>query len=177
RCRRRSGSSPRSLCPLLRQPGRRKRRPGGPRHSPLALRALALARGSFPLHGLGGRVLPRHPAEQCALDPGRVLRDAGERDRVLEHLLVRLEVPLDCISRRNSSCTATASSTGLPTTRSVSTEVDAWLIEQPAPSYETSSTTPSATLTRNVTSSPQVGFTWWTSASYGSRRPRRCGCL
>jgi hypothetical protein len=46
---------------------------------------------SFPLHGLGRRVLPRHPAEQRALDPGRVLRDAGERDRVLEHLLVRLD--------------------------------------------------------------------------------------
>jgi hypothetical protein len=85
--------------------------------------------------------------------------------------------PLDCISRRNSSCTATAAPTGLPTTRSVSTDVDAWLIEQPAPSYETSSTTPPATFTRSVTSSPQVGFTWCTSASYGSRRPRPCGCL
>src|ERR1700678_3828859 len=42
------------------------------------------------LHGLRGRVLPCHPAEQGALDPGRILRDADERHRVLEHALLRL---------------------------------------------------------------------------------------
>src|SRR3954465_3321544 len=31
--------------------------------------------------------------------------------------------------------------------------------------------------TRRVTSSPQVGFTWCTSASNGSRSPRPCGFL
>ena len=57
------------------------------------------------------------------------------------------------------------------------TDVDAWLIEQPCPSYDTSSTTPSTTFTRTVTSSPQVGLTWCTSASNGSRSPARCGRL
>ena len=37
----------------------------------------------------GGRVLPGHPAEQGALDPGRVLGHARERHRVLKHVLVR----------------------------------------------------------------------------------------
>ena len=55
------------------------------------------------------------------------------------------------------------------------TEALAWLIEQPSASYDTSATTgsPPASfrLTRSVTSSPQVGLTWCTSASNGSRRP------
>ena len=38
-------------------------------------------------------------------------------------------------------------------------------------------TMPSATCTRRVTSSPQVGLTWWTSASKGSRRPWWWGFL
>ena len=59
-------------------------------------------------------------------------------------------------------------------TRSVITEVEACEIEQPTPSYDTSLTTPSATCRRSVTSSPQLGFTWCTSASYGSRRPLWC---
>ena len=58
---------------------------------------------------------------------------------------------------------------------------DANLIEQPMASYETSSTTASlpapVTCTRRVTSSPQVGLTWCTSASNGSRRPARTGRL
>jgi hypothetical protein len=56
-------------------------------------------------------------------------------------------------------------------TRSLITEAEAWLIEHPMLSYETSSTTPPATRTRKVTSSPQVGLTWRTCASYGSRSP------
>jgi hypothetical protein len=79
-------------------------------------------------------VLPRHPAQQRALHARRVPRDAGERDAVLEHVLVRLHVPRLCMSSRKSSCLLIASSTVLPMTRSVITDVDAWLIEQPAPS-------------------------------------------
>ena len=64
---------------------------------------------------------------------------------------------------------------------SIITEADAWEIEQPSASYDTSSTTrpsgPSQTCTRSVTSSPQVGFTWCTSASKGSRSPACWGCL
>src|SRR5262249_12909976 len=48
--------------------------------------------------------------------------------------------PLPCISVRNSSWIAIASSTGLPITRSVITEAAAWEIEQPSASYDTSST-------------------------------------
>src|SRR5712692_1003657 len=39
------------------------------------------------------RVLPRHPAEQGALDPGRELGHADEGDRVAKDALVRLAVP------------------------------------------------------------------------------------
>ena len=85
--------------------------------------------------------------------------------------------PRDCISSRNFCCSASASSTGLPTTSSLITDVDAWLIEQPSPSQPSSAIAPSATRTRSVTSSPQVGLTWCTSASNGSSRPRCCGCL
>src|SRR4051794_3900107 len=85
--------------------------------------------------------------------------------------------PLPCIRVTKSAWIAIASSTGLPITRSVSTEADAWEIEQPTASYDTSSTTPSRRCTRRVTSSPQVGLTWWTSASNGSRRPLWCGFL
>src|SRR4029077_14437789 len=46
--------------------------------------------GLVVLHRLRGRVLPGHPAEKGALDPGRVLRYPGERDRVPEHVLVGL---------------------------------------------------------------------------------------
>ena len=86
-------------------------------------------------------------------------------------------VPLPCMRVRNSSWMLIASSTGLPMTRSVITEVEACEIEQPTASYDTSATTPSATCTRSVTSSPQVGFTWWTSASKGSRSPLWWGFL
>ena len=79
--------------------------------------------------------------------------------------------PLPCIRARNSSWIASASSTGLPITRSVITEAEACEIEHPSASYDTSATRPSATWTRSVTSSPQVGLTWCTSASYGSRSP------
>ena len=85
--------------------------------------------------GLRRRVLPRHPAQQRALDPGRVLRDAGERDRVLQHLLVRLDLPRPSTASAPGTPRAPPAPrpTGLPTTRSVSTEADAWLIEQPGP--------------------------------------------
>ena len=79
--------------------------------------------------------------------------------------------PLPCMRVRNSSWIAIASSTGLPMTRSVITDAEACEMEQPRASYDTSSTTPSDTCTRRVTSSPQVGLTWCTSASKGSRRP------
>ena len=46
--------------------------------------------------------------------------------------------PRPCISSRNASWVANASSTGWPMTRSVSTEAAAWLIEQPSASYDTS---------------------------------------
>ena len=57
------------------------------------------------------------------------------------------------------------------------TETDACEIEQPSASYDTSRTVlPSSDIsTRRVTSSPQVGLTWCTSASNGSRRPLWCG--
>ncbi len=87
--------------------------------------------------------------------------------------------PLDCISSRKASPILMASLTGLPITRSVITDALAWLIEQPRESKETSSTTgsPSASFsaTRSVTSSPQVGLTWYTCASNGSRSPLWCG--
>ena len=87
-------------------------------------------------------------------------------------------VPLPCIRVRKLSCTAIASATGLPITRSAITEVAACEIEQPIASYDTSATRPvRRRCTRTVTSSPQVGLTWWTSASYGSRRPAWWGCL
>jgi len=57
------------------------------------------------------------------------------------------------------------------------TEAAAWLIEQPSAAYDTSSTVSPSRCTRNVTSSPQVGFTWCTSASYGSRSPSCWGFL
>ena len=88
--------------------------------------------------------------------------------------------PLDFISSRKASSIFIASLTGLPITRSVMTDALAWLIEQPRDSKETSSTTaspstPGFSATRSVTSSPQVGFTWYTCASNGSRRPLWCG--
>src|ERR1700733_13939666 len=46
------------------------------------------------LQRLHGRVLPGHPAEQGALDPGRVLRHSGERHAVAEDFLVRLRLAL-----------------------------------------------------------------------------------
>src|SRR3712207_2668368 len=71
--------------------------------------------------------------------------------------------PRPCMSSRNASCTSNASATRLPTTRSLRTLTDAWLIEQPRASYDTSWTTASSpspsTRTRRVTSSPHVGFT------------------
>ena len=42
----------------------------------------------------GCRVLPRHPGQQRALHARGELRDAGERDPVLQHLLVGLHVAL-----------------------------------------------------------------------------------
>ena len=79
------------------------------------------------------------------------------------------------MSSRKAWLIVMASATGLPMTRSLITEALAWLIEQPSESYETSSTTgsplTSLRLTRSVTSSPQTGLTWCTSASNGSRRP------
>src|ERR1700733_5660781 len=88
--------------------------------------------------------------------------------------------PLDFISSRKASSIFIASLTGLPITRSVMTDALAWLIEQPRDSKETSSTTaspstPGFSATRSVTSSPQVGFTWYTCASNGSRSPLWCG--
>jgi hypothetical protein len=66
-------------------------------------------------------------------------------------------------------------------TSSVITDVAAWLMEQPSAAYDTSDTTASAPspsrCTRSVTSSPQVGLTWCTSASYGSRSPAFSGFL
>src|ERR687892_44309 len=43
--------------------------------------------------GPGDGVLERHPPEQRALHAGRVAGDAGERDAVAEHVLVRLDQP------------------------------------------------------------------------------------
>src|SRR5262245_51257420 len=51
----------------------------------------SLGRGGETADDLGRGVLPGHPAQQRALDPRRVLRDAGERDRVLQDVLVRLD--------------------------------------------------------------------------------------
>ena len=73
--------------------------------------------------------------------------------------------PRPCISSRNVSCTDIASATSLPISSSAITEAAAWLIEQPSAAYDTSSTVSPSRCTRNVTSSPQVGFTWCTSAS------------
>ena len=62
----------------------------------------------------GGRVLPRHPAQQRALDPRRVLRDTGERDAVLQHVLVGLDLCRGPASAPGtSSWIASASSTVL----------------------------------------------------------------
>src|SRR3954451_465100 len=44
-------------------------------------------------HSLGGGVAPGRPAQQRTLHPGGELRDAGERDAVLQNLFVRLDVP------------------------------------------------------------------------------------
>jgi hypothetical protein len=44
--------------------------------------------------GLGGRVLPRHPGEQRALHARGELGDTGERDAVLEDVLVGLHLSL-----------------------------------------------------------------------------------
>lgn len=89
--------------------------------------------------------------------------------------------PRPCISDWNSRCTAIASSTLLPISSSVITDAAAWLIEHPSAAYEMSSTVAapptSARCTRSVTSSPQVGLTWCTCASNGSRRPLCCGFL
>ena len=78
-------------------------------------------------------------------------------------------LPRLIISSWNSPCTRIASSTERPISSSVSTLTAAWLMEQPRASYDTSVTvapSPSpVTWTRRVTSSPQVGFTWCTSAS------------
>jgi len=67
------------------------------------------------------------------------------------------------------------SDTGLPITRSDITDVAAWLIEQPTLSCVTPLTVSPSSSTRSVTSSPQDGFTWCTSTSYGSARPAWCG--
>src|SRR5690242_6523803 len=85
--------------------------------------------------------------------------------------------PLPCMSSRKVWWIPMASSTGLPITRSVSTDAEACEMEQPTLSYDTSCTTPSARCTRRVTSSPQVGLTWCTSDSNGSRSPLWCGFL
>src|ERR1035441_9740422 len=71
--------------------------------------------------------------------------------------------PRDCLSFRNSALTSIASLSGRPMIASASTEVLAWLIEQPSASYDTSATagSPPASFsaTRSVTSSPHVGLT------------------
>src|SRR5882757_7705278 len=79
--------------------------------------------------------------------------------------------PRDCISSRKVSWIFRASAMSLPTSRSLSTEALAWLMEQPWPSYEMSPITVPSIRTRRVISSPQVGLTWCTSA-WPSRRPR-----
>src|SRR3954470_22437434 len=43
--------------------------------------------------GLRRGIAPRRPAQQRAFDTGRELRDAGERDTVLQYLFVRLDIP------------------------------------------------------------------------------------
>src|SRR4051794_18493665 len=69
--------------------------------------------------------------------------------------------PRDRTMVRNSSTILLAASGCWPTARSCSTDVAAWLIEQPSPSQATSRTVPPAcsTATRSVTSSPQSGLT------------------
>ena len=63
----------------------------------------------------------------------------GEGDAVLEHVLVGLELAPALHERRGTPRDVrSASSTCLPMTRSVMTDVLAWLIEQPCPSYDTS---------------------------------------
>src|SRR5215217_5460434 len=54
--------------------------------------AIALLHRLFEFDRRGGRVLPRHPGEEGALHAGGELRDACERDPVLQHVLVRLHV-------------------------------------------------------------------------------------
>src|SRR5262249_34625724 len=85
------------------------------------------------------------------------------------------ESPAPCIRSTNAALISIASLTGLPITRSVSTDTLAWLIEQPSASYDTSATAGSVpaslSVTRSVTSSPQVGLTWCTSAWNGSCCP------
>src|SRR6185437_348391 len=73
--------------------------------------------------------------------------------------------PLLCINATNSRCATRPVSMSRPMTRSVRTEALAWLIEQPALSYDTSVTVSPSSLTRNVISSPHVGLTWCTSTS------------
>src|SRR4051794_4272097 len=98
--------------------------------------------------------------------------------------------PRERTMARNSSTIFLTSPGSCPTARSCSTEVEAWLIEQPSPSHATSRTVPVPcwTATRRVTSSPQSGLTCrlcahTTSAtrtvgrsgmSSGPRRPPPC---
>ena len=123
----------------------------------------------------GHGVLERHPAQQRALHPRRVAGHPGERHAVAEHVLVRPTCPRPCAISWNAASTFIESVTDRPTTRSVSTDADAWLIEHPSVSYETSDTVSPSSATRSVISSPQVGLIWNDSASNGSRRPAPCG--
>src|SRR5690606_10276265 len=90
-------------------------------------------------------------------------------------------LPRPCISPGKAAWTTAASRTGRPLRSPGSTEVDAWLMEQPSAAYDTSATTASvpspSRCTRRVTSSPQLGLTWCTSASKGSRSPALSGFL
>ena len=85
--------------------------------------------------GLRQRILERHPAQQRALHPRRVLGHAREGDAVADDVLVTLDVTarLPIISP-NASTIFSASRHGLTDHLVVSTEVAAWLIEQPWPS-------------------------------------------
>src|SRR5690606_2269876 len=86
-------------------------------------------------------------------------------------------LPRPCINSTNASSFASASSTGRSTTRSVSTDTDAWEIEQPWPVCDTSAIRSPSSFTRSCSSSPHVGLIWYDSPSYGSRKPRPCGFL
>src|SRR5699024_2280927 len=79
--------------------------------------------------------------------------------------------PCPCISSVNSSRRPIACSTVPPMTSSVITEVEACEMEQPTVSHDTSATRSPSRCTRSVSSSPQLGLTWWASPSYGSRSP------